>query len=78
MLSGIPWLAGELEANVVFICADDGCMWQALRLLRCSIDWARRRRCTTWRLASETDYDLGPLARRLGVTEQSPRFILQL
>jgi hypothetical protein len=78
MLSGIPWLAGHLEANVVFICADDGCMWQAMRLLRCSVDWAKRRKCTVWRLSSDTDYDLAPLARRLGVTELSPRFILRL
>ncbi|HEX3520767.1 MAG TPA: hypothetical protein VHT52_01615 [Stellaceae bacterium] len=78
MLSGIPWLAGELEANVVFICADDDCMWQAIRLLRCSIEWARRRRCTVWRVSSDTDYDLRPLALRLGATELSPRYMLRL
>src|SRR5262245_5495391 len=78
MLSVTPWLPNSIEANLVFICADDGCLWQSIRLLRSSIDWAKRRRCTLWRMSSDTDYDLAPLARRLGATELSPRFILRL
>lgn len=78
MLSVVPWVASDLDANVVFACADEGCMWQALRLLRCSIDWSKRRRATVWRISSDTDYDFAPIARRLGATEISPRFAKQL
>jgi hypothetical protein len=78
MLSATPWMIKSLEANVVFICADDGCLWQAMRLLRASIDWARRRQCTLWRITSETEYDLKPLALRLGAKEPRPRWELQL
>jgi hypothetical protein len=78
MLSVVPWLASDLDANVVFICCDEGCMWQGLRLLRCSIDWAKRRRATVWRLSSDTEYDFKALAMRLGATEISPRFAKQL
>jgi hypothetical protein len=78
MISVTPWLPGSIEANIIFICADDDAMWQALRLLRCSVDWARRRKCTLWRLSSDTAYELGPLAKRLGATELSPRYALRL
>jgi hypothetical protein len=76
MISVTPWLPNSIEANVVFVCADDDAMWQALRLLRCSIDWARRRKCTLWRLSSDTGNELGPLAKRLGAVEVSPRYVL--
>lgn len=78
LISVTPWLPNSIEANMVFLCADDDCMWQAIRLLRSSIDWAKRRHCTLWRLSSDTDYDLSPLAMRLGATEQTPRYILHL
>ena len=78
MLSVVPWTPLELDANVVFICADDDCLWQAMRLLRSSIDWAKRRRCTVWRLSSDTGYDFRMLARRLGATELEPRYLLRL
>jgi hypothetical protein len=78
LISVTPWLPTSIEANLVFICADDGCMWQSIRLLRSSIDWARRRGCSLWRMSSDTDYDLAPLARRLGAEELSPRFVLRL
>lgn len=77
MLSIVPWLPNTVESNVIFICADDGALWQAMTLLRCSIAWSRRRQCTLWRVSSDTDYDLRPLARRLGATELTPRFILR-
>lgn len=78
MLSAVPWIANSLECNVVFICAEEGAMWQAMRLLRASIDWARLRKCTLWRVSSDTGYDLRPLALRLGATEPKPRWELRL
>lgn len=75
MLSIVPWLPNEIDANVIFVCADDDAMWQAFRLLRCSIEWAKRRRATLWRLSSDTDVDLRAIAKRLGATEIAPRYI---
>lgn len=77
-LNIIPWVPGELEANVVMVAADEGCMYQALELLRFSIEWAKKRRATEWRLTSETEVELGPLAKRLGAKELSPRYCLRL
>ena len=78
MLSIVPWLPLECEANVLFICADDDAYWEGLRLLRSSIAWAKVRKATRWRIVSETDYDLGPLARRVGAKELTSRFSLEL
>ena len=77
MLSTSPWTPAEFETNIVMVCADHGFMWEALRLLRVSIEWGKRRKCSSWRLTSEND-DLTMLARRVGATEISPRFMLRL
>lgn len=77
MLTVMPWLPTEWEAHVIFICADHHAGWEALKLLRASVDWARRRKAAVWRICSETDYDLTPLARRLGAEELSHRFSLR-
>lgn len=78
MLSCVPWTPADFTCNVVFICADEGHMWDALSLCRYGIDWAKRRRCTDWRLMGDTGYDLGPMARRLGAKTTQPRYVLKL
>lgn len=78
MMTVTPWLPTEFEACVLFICAEDGAHWEVMRLLRASVDWARLRRCTAWRCASETEADLTVFARRVGATEISPRFTIRL
>jgi hypothetical protein len=78
MLACEPWLPSDFTANAVFTCADDGAMWEVIPLLRDSIVWARKRRCVSWRMWSDTDYDVSPLARRVGATEALPRYALRL
>jgi hypothetical protein len=78
LLSLVPWAPNQIECNVVAVCADDGAMWETARLLRASIDWARRRKALTWRICSETDHNLAALAKRVGATEVWPRFVLRL
>jgi hypothetical protein len=77
MLSFLPWCPGDGECVVVLICADDGRMWEAMHLLRNSIDWGRSRKCAVWKLSGDTVYDLRPMATRVGATEISPRFELR-
>lgn len=78
MLSCVPWLPTEWAADMVFTCADNGAMWEVLSLLRASIDWARRRRASVWRIMSDTEYDVSALARRMGASEIMPRYVLRL
>jgi hypothetical protein len=77
MLSTVPWTPAEFQVNVLMVCADHGGMWEAVNLLRASVEWARMRKCTSWCLTSEND-DLTMLARRIGAVELSPRFSLRL
>jgi hypothetical protein len=78
MLSVMPWLPTEWEAHVIFICADADAGWEALKLLRASVEWSRKRKAAVWRICSETDCDLSALAKRLGADELSRRFSLRL
>jgi hypothetical protein len=76
-LSVMAWLPGQYECTVLMICAEDGAHFEACKLLRESIEWGRSRKCSLWRVSSETDVDLAPLAKRVGATEESPRWILR-
>lgn len=78
MLSCVPWLPSEFEYHTIFICTDFGHGWEAMKLLRSSIAWAKMRKLKRWRMSSDTDVDLAMMARRLGATEISPRFTLNL
>lgn len=77
MLSVKPWTPSETECNVAALCADDGAMYEALKLLRWSIEWAKLRKCAYWGFSSDTDYDFKMLANRLGAQEISPRYIMR-
>jgi hypothetical protein len=74
----LPWLPGEPEVNVIAICADDDAGWQVITLLRASIAWARKRNAARWRICSDTEYDLRPLALRVGAREITSRFEIDL
>ena len=78
MISTTPWNPSTPEANVVLVCAEEGHMWEAVMLLRASIEWAKRRKCSLWRLSSETDFDLAPIALKLGAKEPNVRWVLRL
>lgn len=78
MISTLPWAPSEFECNVVLVCADDGAMWQAFKLMRDSVAWAKKRKCSRWKLSSDTDVDLYQMAMRLGAKRISPRFTLEL
>jgi len=72
------WHPNEKEAHVLFVCAGDGYHWQACTLLRQSVDWARGQGCVSWHVSSETEYDIEPLARRLGAEPWVTRYKLRL
>jgi hypothetical protein len=78
MLSTLPWTPSEFECNVIFVCAEEGALWEAMKLMRDSVAWAKGRKCARWRLSSNTQFDVHAMARRLGATEISPRFTLEL
>ena len=78
MMSITPWLPSEVECNIVLIVAEEQCMWEGMKCLRSSINWARSRGCKVWRISSDTEYDLCMMAKRLGAKEIAPRYVLRL
>jgi len=77
LLTKRPW-SYESECSVMMVGCDEGVthLWEALSCLRASIEWGRSMKASTWKLASDTEYDLSPVARYLGVEEISPRYVL--
>lgn len=73
-----PWWPDERECHVSVLVADKGCHWQAISLLRETIQWARVRGCVRWYLSSETDVDFGLLAQRVGCTFQVVKYGIDL
>jgi hypothetical protein len=78
MLSTVPWRPQEVECNVAMVCADFGALWQAVTLMRVTLAWARQRKCIKWRVTSETDFDLGPIAHKLGAEKEPYRYVVKL
>jgi len=74
MVTVLPWFPADWECNVILICAEEGALWQACALARVSIDWARKRRCVEWRISSETEFSVQPIARRVGAEELTSRY----
>lgn len=72
-----PW-TGEIECNNVFVCADHGAMWEAIKLMRATARWAKGRGATWFRMGSDTDFDFGAIARRIGANDHRTRYSVRL
>jgi len=78
-LKSVPWLPDQKICTVITVCCDEGKVWQALPLLRYSIAWARHRGAASWEYESDRpEIDIGPLAKRLGMTSREPRYCINL
>lgn len=74
----MPWRPGEPEANVALLCAEEDHFWDAIRLARASLNWAYKRNCFKWGFNSDTEFDIGPIAKRMGIIELRPRYVVNL
>lgn len=78
MISVNPWTPTEFECHVVALCAEPHCGLECLPLLRNSVAFGKARKCKRWNIVSETQFDLGPLAMRVGARLKTPRYTLDL
>lgn len=69
-----PWRECQPECNIVVLCAEPGAVWDAVRVARYSVEWAKEKGCLHWWLGSETSYDISPIAKRIGASQAMPRF----
>lgn len=77
-ISLMPWRPSEPEANVALLCSEEGWIWDSIKLARASLDWAYRRNCCKWGFNSDTEFDIGPIAKRMGIIELRPRYVVNL
>jgi hypothetical protein len=73
-----PWRPKEPECHVMVLCAEQGAHWEAARLLRRSVAWAREQGCVRWRFHSETSNMVDSLCVWVGAKQDSPRWVLDL
>jgi len=73
-----PWYPDQPECHVMALCAEAGAHWEAARLMRRSVAWAREQGCVRWRFHSETEHLIGALAERVGARKDSPRYVIDL
>lgn len=48
LLNSMPWEPSVLRAHVLLLVSDEDAVWEAIRLLRASVEWARSRKCKSW------------------------------
>ena len=72
------WHPKSPECHLLFLCAAPGEHWQAIRLARDTVRWARTQRCVKWWFSSETDYEIAAIARRLGAKRKVIRYVMDL
>lgn len=77
IVTGI-WQPDERECHVIFCCAAERHHWEAVRLIKQSVTWARGCGCQKWWFSSETPHDIAPLALRVGAKPSVMRYCLDL
>jgi len=60
------WAPKRRSLHILAICVEEGHHWAAAELLRESVEWARARGCKKWWIATETEFEVGALAKRIG------------
>jgi len=72
------WRPTEAECHVSALCAEKGAHWEALKLLRYSVTWAKAVGANKWRFHSETNFLVDALAKRVGAYQDTPRWRIDL
>lgn len=77
IVTGI-WQPNERDCHVIFCCAAERHHWQAVRLVRQSVTWARGTGCRKWWFCSETDCPIDQIALRVGAKPEVMRYSIDL
>ena len=77
IVTGI-WQPDERDCHVIFCCAADKHHWEAVRLVKQSVTWARGTGCRKWWFSSETPYSVEQIALRVGAKPDVTRYSIDL
>jgi hypothetical protein len=72
------WLPGMRICNNLLLNSEEGAVWEEITLVRAAVDWARKRHCAEYRIWSDTDVDLAPVATRAGAQPTAIRYSVKL
>jgi hypothetical protein len=72
------WHPQEPECHVLFLCAEPKAHWDAMRLVRENVRWAREKGCVRWWICSETEHSIEAFAKRMGAAAALTRYRLDL
>lgn len=71
------WFPRKRDAHILWLCVEEGHHWEAVKLLRASICWAKEQGCRRWWFDGDTEHEVGALAERVGAREV-PRYRIDL
>lgn len=74
MVGAPSWMPSDRQCHIIFVLGYPRAVWDVVRLLRASQEWALEMGCGLWRFGADVPFDVGPLARRVGASEDSPRY----
>lgn len=67
------WFPKKRTCQILWLCVEEGYHWEAVKLLRTSVAWAKDQKCTRWWVDSETEHEVAALAERVGA-RAAPRW----
>lgn len=77
IVTGI-WQPDERECHVTFLCAAEKHHWEAVKLIKRSVTWARGTGCRKWWFCSETECPIDAIALRVGARPEVMRYSIDL
>jgi hypothetical protein len=72
------WLPGQRICNSLLLNSEEGAVWEEITLMRAAVEWARKRQCAEYRIWSDTEVDLTPVAVRVGGQPTAVRLTVKL
>ena len=75
--TGTLWYPKRRALEILALCVEEGHHWDAVKLLRASVAWARDKGCERWLVNSDTQHQIGSLAVRAGAMPE-PRYVIDL
>lgn len=68
----------QKRANLIFLGARKGAVWQTVRVMRAVLGWAKSRGAGSFHFGEETGMDMAPIARRIRAMKDRPSYRIDL
>jgi len=72
------WWESETRANVMFLAVRKRQAWQAVKVMRAALQWAKSKGAGSFEFGEETGMRMEAIARRIGATQNRPSYRIDL